>query len=485
MTRIGQFGSGLDVESIVSGLVLAETEPAAARIDRRESRLNAELSALGQLKSSLSGIQDSLTKLSSFDAFGRFTASSSDAAISATAGSGSVAADYELSVSKLASSQTLATTAFADDSAVIGTGTLTIELGQAVYANGVDGDYSGFTADPARTATINITDGTLTGIRNAINEANVGVQASIVRDDSGSRLLLTSSDTGVSNSISISTSGDADGDNLDAGGLSALNYFVDGGGVFTGNIQEIQTASNAEFSLNGLALTSESNTVSDLVDGLSITLESETTAPVTVSVATDETAILEDVQAFVDAYNTFAGRLASSTASSPTAGAGGALLGDSGARQIAATIRRGLSEPFSGLSGPFTTLTSIGIQSDRDGRLSLDETKFKAALAESPDGVRQLFQGDGAVDGLATRLDTSLETYTNGATGILSSRTSIIEGQIRDLDDDREVLNRRLLSLEERFRAQFTTLDLLVGRLQGTSDFISSQLSVLQGPQQR
>jgi len=481
MAVLGSVGSGLNVDAIVSALVNAELAPRQSSLDRRESSFNAELSAVGTLQSALSDIQTRLDSLDVVTDFNQLVIDS-PSAVTVEKTSSAIAGRYTIDVSKLASSQVLASSTFSDGTATIGTGTLTFEFGTPTYASGSSGAYSGFSPDATKTASVVIdsSNNTLAGIRDAVNAADIDVTASLVLDGTQTRLLFTSKDTGATNAMSITVS-DGDGNNTNASGLSQLAHGYDSGtSTFTGNMTEAQVGIDAEFTLNGLSLTSASNTIAGLVDGLDFTLKETTTSAVEVVVSRDNDAIIEDVQSLVDSYNDYQSALDRLTAFSEN-GTSGALLGDSIARQLQQTLRSSLSDPVNISGSTYTTLSSLGITTDRDGQLSLNTDDLKSALVADADNVFKFFTGESGTTGFAERLDTSIDIYANVATGLFASREESLESQLDDIDDARLALDRRLLSLEERYLRQFTAMDTLVGQLQATNDFLSNQLKNLPG----
>ena len=196
--QLGTVGSGLDVEAIVKALVDADVAPKTNSINRREASINAEVTAIGSLTSVLSSLETSLTDLADASAFNLLTIDNPDSVESVQTGSPTVGS-YSIDVNSLAASQVLASSGFASSSTVVGTGTLTFKIGSPTYASGSAGAYSGFTADDTKTVTITIdgTNNTVSGIRDAINASSVGITASLVLDGTQTRLLLTADDSGA------------------------------------------------------------------------------------------------------------------------------------------------------------------------------------------------------------------------------------------------------------------------------------------------
>ncbi len=387
-------GSGLDIEGLVTQLVAAERSPAQNRLNRQEIQLKAKISAFGALKGSLSTFQAALSSLTDAQRFmARKVTVSQTGVLTATAGTRAVAGSYDVQVSQLARSHSLASGLYTSTGDVLGTGTLTFRLGTTDYDPLTD-TYNGFTANSgAATATVVIdtSNNTVAGVRDAINAANIGVKASIVNDGSGYRLLLTSGATGAQNSLQVSVADD-DGNHSDAAGLSALAF----NGVATQMTQTV-AAQDAALTINGLAVTSSSNTVSNAIDDVVLNLAALTSgAPVSINVAQDTAAVKAEVVAFVAAYNSFMDTVNSQTAFDPTTQVGGALLGDATLRTITRQIRELVGNAVPGLNGALTSFAAIGIVTESDGKLTLNNARFDSALAANFDGVAGLFAAKGS-----------------------------------------------------------------------------------------
>jgi flagellar hook-associated protein 2 len=374
-------------------------------------------------------------------------------------------------------------------------------LGTPTYLSGQSsGEYASFSVDASKTTSISIdsSNNTVSGIRDAVNAANIGITASIVLDGSQVRLLFTADDSGADTAISISTvdAGDTSGanPNTDTDGLSQLAYnFSSDTSSFVGNLTEARSSSDASFSLNGLSLTSSSNKIANLVDGLDFTLKETTSTEQTVVVKRDTSGIETKVQSFVDSYNAYQAKLDTLTDHTQA----GALAGDSTARRIQSAVRAATTQPNSIAGNVYSTLSEIGIEADRYGKLNLTSATFQSALTANFEDVRELLAGVGTPSGssiitdytdsqgIADGLVNVIDTYINTTDGMLVSRENRIELSIDDLVDDRLAIDERILSLEERYLRQFTAMDNLVGRLQGTSDFLTGQMDALKAAANR
>ena len=394
-------GSGLDVSSILEQIVEAERAPTENRLNLKEATLQAELSAFGTLKGAVSSFQSSFGKLTSASLFNSSNVSVSDKdVLSATTSSIAEAGNYSVEVKSLAQSHTLASIAFDELDDVIGSGTLTFNFGTTVYDPGTDfetGDdtYTSFTNNTERSSesvVIDNTNNTVAGIRDAINDADIGVTASIVDDGSGYRLLLSSDQQGVDNSLGITVDeGGAAGDNIDTTGLSLLAF----NGSAT-NAEQTQSAADAELTINGLTVFREENTVTGAIPGITLNLKTADVGnPVQVNISSSNASEAEkNIGTFVSSFNEMAGVFNSLTAYGGEGGQNGILLGDTTARNMMSQLRRELGG-FIDNAGSFNSLSSIGITTEKDGSLKLDTSTLKNALSDDFDSVAELFYANG------------------------------------------------------------------------------------------
>ena len=470
-------GSGLDVNSIISQLMTLERRPITL-LDRQESSYKAKLSAFGTIKSALAAFQSAAQALATPAKFASFKATVADATVlGATAGPTAAAGSYSVQVQTLAQNQKLVAVGQTSDTATIGTAaatTLTFEFGTiAGTLDPVTGRYAAgasFTpgTDGAQTVTIDVANNTLQGIRDAINAANIGVTASIINDGSATpyRLVLTSNNSGAQNSMRIAVAGNADVAALLGHDPSAAQA-----------LSERATASDAAFSVDGIAITKPANTVSDAIGGVTLTLL-KANATTNLSVASDTAAIKEKIDAFVKAYNDLSKALKDASAADPAAGTSSALTGDSTVRSIQSQLRQILTAGLSGTTGGLATLSEIGIGFQRDGTLAVDAAKLSEALADPSKRVGELFVKGATVTGFAAQIDIRIGDMLN-TEGILSNRTDGINDSIRDIDKRRERLEARMTQIEARYLAQFTALDKMIASMTATSTFLQQQLANL------
>lgn len=463
--------TAFDVTTLVSQLMAVERRP-IERLNTLISDTQAKISSLGTLSSLLSSFQGSATALRlSMD---KYTATASDAnALSASSAATAVPGSYAVSVSQLARSQNLVASGQASSTAAIGDGspvTLTFDFGTISGGTLTNGVYSGATFTPgagaAASITIDGTNNTLEGIRDAINAAKIGVTATIVNDGSGMpyRLSLASTSTGETNSMRISVAG---GD----GTLASLLAYDPAG---TQNLTQTQAAQNASLTVNGIAITSASNTVRDAIQGVTLTLKNTTAAPTTLTVARDTAAMTTAASNFVEAYNALYSQLKSRSAYASDGKAAGVLAGDSALRLMQEQLRNIFLTPATG--GTLTYLSQIGIAFQREGVLAFDSGKFNTAIANDFADVSNLLASS---SGFATRLQ-QWGSETLSADGLIQSRTKSLNDFVKDRNAEIDRLELRMAALEKRYKAEYTNLNLLLGRMNTTSTFLTQQLALSQ-----
>lgn len=452
-------GSGLDIETLVSQLVLFEGQPAEQRLSRREATFQAELSGLGSFRAALDQMRTTLEPLRDLGEFGARTVSSSNEEIfTVTADSNVAPGQYEIEVVSLAQGQKLASGAFADADTYVGTGTLDISLDPASPDGG--------------SFTVEITDSakaTLADIRDAINAAdgNPGVTASIVNADDGAHLILSGSLTGKSRTITVTATG---GD----GGLDALVY--DPENSIT-NLTETQAALDAEIRIDSFTHFSPTNVVSAAIDGLSIELVSaDPGSTATLSIGLDQEQTRALVDDFVSAYNGLIVTAQALTSYDVETQTAGALQGDSLVPTLLDRLNREFNKTVMGTLG---SLRDLGLQVSLEGTLEVTEEKLDAAVRDNFEDIGTLFADE--FNGVAVRMDAVLDEYLK-ADGLLDVRDDGLNESIKGITSQRERLEFHLQAVETRLRSQFLALDTLVAQLNNTSNFLGAQLSSLPSP---
>lgn len=368
-------GSGVLTSDLVDQLVAAERRPTEVRLDQRTERTEALISAYGKLRSAVTELRLPMRQLGSADAMKSFSATSSGSNIDVSVDASKAArGSYSVDVVGLAESQALASTeTFADrDATSIGRGTMTLQVG-----------------DKTTNITIDSSNDTLQGLANAINEANAGVSAGVIDTGDGFRLTLSADDTGTANAVKITASEEV--------GAEGLARFAFDPADPEGNPAMEQTiaATDAQMKINGVLITRSTNTIENVVDGLTFNLTDTGTS--TVKVEQDTAAVAERVQAFVDKFNELQGTIRELSSFDSETGRGSILTGDSTVRNIQNQLKRVLTDVIPGLEGAnVRSLADVGIGTDfRTGELQFDSQKFQQQLRENPDDVTALFAEQG------------------------------------------------------------------------------------------
>lgn len=469
MLQASGVGSGIDVAGLVNQLVSAERDPAELRLKSREKQINSLISAFGKLSSSMSSLQTALSPLKDASIFqDRSATSGNDAIFTATASTTAAAGSYNVTVTSLATAHTLVSPGGADPdynftapTDAVGQGTLDIELG--TWSGGT------FTQTSTATITIDASNDSLEGMRDAINDAGLGVNASIIQDGAEYRLSIASTDTGSTNTIRMTTTADADGLPDDRAGLSRFDFDPAGGAG--SNLTASQPGADAVFKVNGINLSSASNTVTGAIPDVTLTLKSA--GSTTLDVGVDKASSKSSIEAFVNAYNGLVKTINTQTKYTGDRETAGPLLSDSMTFGINSTIHT-IVGGQSINAGSLETLTQLGYATNtEDGTLYLkDSAKLDDALANNFDDVGLL------VSDLSTKLDSYVGNYL-GTSGLIENRTEGLGNSLKDIELQRERLDDRIESLRTRYSRQFNAMDALIGQMNSTMSFLTQQLATL------
>lgn len=388
-------GSNLDVDGIISQLMVLERKPLTA-ISKQEASYNTKLSAFGALKGALSQFQTAMRSLADPAKFQALKVSSADSAIASASAAANATASatpgtYTLNVSKLAQAQKMVAAGQVSANGAIGaavTTTLSFDFGTIAGGSfdATSGKYSGasFTSSGSgvKTVTIDPSNNSLNGIRDAINAAGIGVTATIVNDGSGSpyRLALTVNETGKTNSLKISVDGDAT--------LSTLlsHNPADNAGQA---LQETSTAQNAEFTVDGIAVSKTTNSTSDVIAGVNLTVNKVGGA--SVSVTRDSAGVTGAVNSFIKAYNDLSATLRDAGAYNATTRSASALNGEASLRNIQTQVRGILNTPIGVGETAYSLLSEVGVSIQKDGMLALDSSKLQKAIDTNFNRIAGLF----------------------------------------------------------------------------------------------
>jgi flagellar hook-associated protein 2 len=464
-------GANLDLSGLLDQLAAAERAPVAA-LQRQQISSTAKLTAYSRLQGALGTLQTAASKLSEPKLFEGVKAASSAAdVLGATASASAVPGVYSTNVTQLAQAQSLVSAGRASATTAVGAGTVSISWG-TISGGAFDsaaGKHTGagFAADAERTAvTIDIGPATtLEGIRDAINaKADAGITASIVNDGSASphRLVLTSARTGADASLKISVSGDA-----------ALQDLLAHDPAGTQNLQQTAAAQDARLTVNGIAVTSKSNTVAEAIQGVNLNLLKVGTSQVTLQ--RDTASVGSAIADFVNAYNGLQATAKQLTSYNAETRSAAPLVGDGTLRMVQSSLRAALNTPQ---SGALQTLSKIGVAFQKDGTLQIDSAKLNTALTTNLAQVAELFSTGNASGGYGKQLATLVEGFskTDGTLDVASAgvKTSLTRLGERIVDAE-----ERVAATVARYRNQFTQLDLMMSRMNSTSAYLTQQFANL------
>ena len=439
---INASGSRLDIPTLVSQLVTAARTPTETRINMAGNTATAKLSAIGQIKGAMTTLQTSLQKMGEAADTPAFKATVQAAAgFTATTASKAVAGDYNVEVVRLASAQKLSSAAFARD-ATVGSGTLSIAWG-----SGQDD----------RTQVAIGADATLEDIAAAVNRASggKGVTASVVTADDGQHLVFSATTTGAAGTLSISASGGN-------GGLAAL---TNGSG---GGLTQTVAATDALVRVDGFERTSSSNTISDLVPGVNLTLtKAAAGTSYSVNVAGDSSTLKSAIAAYVTAYNGVVGALKSTSAYNADTRTASALTGDSLVRTLQQQLRGQVSANVG-------ELKALGVSVSKDGVMAFDATAFDSAIAAEPAAAKALLGKEGSYGGAVAKL---VDGHLDSIDGTLVLRTNSINRQISGLEDQLDQLDEKMARLSALYTSQFTAMETMIVQMQGSASSLNNLLS--------
>ena len=450
-----QFGgliTGLDTNALIAGLVKAEQGPTNI-LQSQKATLQAQEGVYTTVISSLADLKSAAQSLSLSKDFNKKTATSSDnTVLTASADSTALASYNTIVVDTLAKAQSVKSTSFTSSSDGIGTGTLTIHVGST-----------------STSVTIDATNNTVTGLKDAINSSGAAVTASIVNVGTSAspdyRLVVQSKDTGIANAVTITGSL--------AGGTDP---FVGGG-------QVVQAAADAILSVNGLTITRSNNTISDVIPGVTFVLLKEgnhdgvissedTSAHVTVSA--DGSAIKSSIKEFVDSYNAVNKIVNDQFTLHPDTKHQGALGGDAALRGVISRLRSEISAP-GGIGAGLQFMSDVGITFEKDGSLAIDDAKLSSTLETDPTGVSNLFTL--VQNGIGKRVPGAVDDFISSVDGSLTFREKGIQASIDRIDQKVAREQDRISAFQERLTQQFSDLEKLVSQLKSQNDFLLQRLT--------
>ncbi|MFN7536319.1 MAG: flagellar filament capping protein FliD [Burkholderiales bacterium] len=472
-------GSGLDINSLVERLMAVERQPLTA-LATKKGMIESKISALGQIRSSLDALKTAAQRMTTQDKLLTLKTTVADTSIATVSTSNSATpASFSLEVEQLASAQKLSSPEFASASSSLGNaaGSVTIEFG--TYSAGI------YTLNPDRAAfTVNVEADKMTpeGIRDVINQANKEVSASLVNSGTGVMLVLTNAKTGANQHMRLSVS-DPDGNNTDNAGLSQLAYNPAASVGNGKNMSERVAAQDARVKIDGISITSRTNTLDQSIAGLTISLlKTNDDSPTTMTTTRDDSQVKTAVNSFITAYNNLNKLVRDLTKYDATNREAAILNGESTVRNVLSQVRGLLSKQYGSTSLP--TLSELGITTQSDGSIRLDATKFDSAFSSKRDAVVALFtQSTGGTegDGFAGTVEDLITSLTDN-NGLLDARTDGLNVSLKNLNSKEDQIEARLSQIEQRYRTQFVTLDRNLNSLQSLSAYLQQQLASIPKP---
>lgn len=472
-------GSNLPVDDIVKSQIAVERRPIDL-LKKTASQYQTSLSSYGKMQGVLATLRDAAAKLSNTEIWNTTSATSSDAnAVSATTTTSASPGSYSVAVQALATSQMGASSAFEKSTSTLGQGTLHISLGTWVNTpadpdNGIEASTTFNQKTGSTTLDISIGPGedTLEKVRDKINGAGAGITASIVNDSTGARLAIKSSSTGLDNGFRIAV------DNA-GGSLNSLAYDPQNG---IADLALKQPAANAKATINGVDIESASNTLTDVIDGLNISLGKVTSSngvatPVNITVAQDTATINKAITDYAAAYSAVSAFLKEQTKYDQKSNTAGPLQGDRTATSLISQLRSSLSGT-STASSVFKRLADIGLDPVADGSLKVNTTKLTSALGNLAE-VKKMFT-DSSTDTSQQGLGVRMRKLTDSILGVNGAVTNAQDGLNRSVSDNNKQqarLEDQVAAKEKRLRAQYTALDKKMGSLNGLSTYMTQQLA--------
>jgi flagellar hook-associated protein 2 len=445
-------GSGLDISAIVTSLTNAYGAAQTNELAAEQTSLNAQVSAFGTFSSALDTLQATLSSIDDPSALAAYSATVADKTIaSATTDSTAVPGQYSLEVQNLATAATLTSAPVASGNTAVGTGTLTLSVGSS-----------------STSITIGAGNATLSGIASAINNAanNPGVTASVITTTAGSRLVLTGTNTGAANAITVTQSGGN-------GGLSSLVYDpADNDTTLT----ETQAAQDANYTINGFAATSASNVVSGAITGVTLDLVGASAAdtPTTLTIAANPDTAATSISTFVSAVNGVLSAIQSLGGYDASTETAGALNGNATLESFQNQLENILDDVQSSNSGGVTSLADLGITADANtGQLDTDSTTLSNALSANIAGVGNLL---GGTNGIATQLNALINQYT-GSGGLLSSVTSGLQTSLSQVSQQQTALQAELATYSATLTTEYNAMDTAVASLKETQTYLTAEFN--------
>ena len=436
-------GSGIDVKSLAKSLVEAERAPRKEAIDKKIAKSEAKISGYAAVKYVLSQFKDALGALNNPADFSSLTVGNSQSTVmKASASSSAIAGNHSVEITALASPQRSASAGYASADSVNSGVAFDLTLGGA-----------GFPSGP----TITVSTATPAGVVSAINSAGLGLTASLIATDSGNQIVVTG-ESGTANAFTLS------------------------GGDLTFSTAADQVAADATLVVDGLSLTRSSNTVTDAIAGVTLSLSTVTTSAATLSLTRDTAPVKASLQALVSAYNDIHSVLKDAyNKDSKVTDYGASLVGDSTVQTIQNQVRSMVLAESSTASNGISYLHDLGITISSKGELSLDETTLDAVLASNYSDVVEMLNANISTTYVASTTDAgiagdAIKTFTTmlSTSGAVLSQSANAVSRIDDYKLELEKLETRMTLLLTQYTKQFSVMESIVGQTNSLRSSLTS-----------
>lgn len=440
--------SGLDTRAIIDALVAVERRPISLMTERQKD-LRSRKNLFADLDGLLDKLQTASNTLRNAGDFLDFKVTvDKDDYLNATASSSAQSGAWDVEVLSLARAKVVSANGRPDrDVTAYGDGTLLFNVG-----------------GQTRQVQIPQVPSTLDGIANAINEADIDIQAQVL--DTGQagnqryKLVLSGTQTGAANTFSVSVDEAQDG-------LTNLVAEMQ----LAGN--QVSAATDASLKVNGVPVSRTTNTVTDAIPGVTLDLKAAAATQLTrITVTTDSTKTAEKVKGFVDAYNSVVDFIAAQNVVDDKGNTKAPLFGDITLRSVKSSLRNIMGASVDTGNSAYALLSQVGVTSDRDGKLTLDNAKLERAILADEEAVEKLFAD--ASRGIAVKIKDQIDVYTDTVDGLFKTRNEGFDRQIKDFDTRIATAERRLEAYEKQLEARFAAMETLVGRLQGQGGALSA-----------
>jgi len=444
-------GSGMDLQGILDKLKAADQVP-ITNIKAQQLQYKDQKTEFEAVNTKLLAVKTLALDLSLSTTFSaRQVSSSQSSVLGATVNSSASLGNASVTVTRLAKQNSW-------QSSGVATADAKVSSGVGAFTYSIDGQQTSVALSASTT---------LQQLSDSINDdaANPGVTATVMDDGSGTatafHLVLVANNSGEANAVTIDTN-NSDLTMTEIQGAGADNL-------------------DAELTVNGITYQRPTNTIDDIM--LGVTLNLEGTGSSTLTVTSDTASVKDKIVAMIEAYNAATKEIADNSKYDEETKVAGSLSGVSTFKRLTGQLNQTLLSSIGGLGGSYSNMTDLGLTFNRDGSATIDEDVLSTALEENPEDVQRLLVGDDAagIDGVATLLNEQLRDITKASRGVIANETDRVNQIIQRLDDQIETQTLRLNSRYDLLTKQFVELDNLMSKFQSQGDFLSAQIASLNG----